>query len=48
MDKCPKCNSYDVCEFASKYTEKGYWCDDCGNEWEVEQWKDINYPNPFF
>ena len=31
---CPKCKSEDVSEFASKYTEKGYWCDDCGHEWE--------------
>ena len=34
--KCPKCKSLDVVEFATKYTEKGYWCDDCDHEWVVE------------
>ena len=33
---CPKCKSLDISEFASKYTEKGYWCDDCGHEWGVK------------
>ena len=31
--KCPKCGSTWSVEFETKYTEKGFWCDDCGNEW---------------
>jgi len=31
--KCPKCKSEDIVEFATKYTEKGYWCDACSHEW---------------
>ena len=31
---CPKCKSEEIVKFASKYIEKGYWCDDCGHEWE--------------
>ena len=35
--KCPNCKSLDTSEFASKYTEKGYWCDNCSYEWVVKK-----------
>tara|TARA_Y100001949_G_C15779196_1_gene239866 strand:+ start:7 stop:144 length:138 start_codon:yes stop_codon:yes gene_type:complete len=33
--KCPKCGSTWAIEFETKYTKKGYWCDECGNEWVI-------------
>ena len=30
---CPKCKSEEVVEVFTK-KEDGYWCDDCGHEWE--------------
>lgn len=33
--KCPKCKSKDIVEFETKYTKKGYFCDDCDHEWVI-------------
>jgi len=32
--KCPKCKSEDFVEFETKEIKKGYFCDECDNEWE--------------
>jgi len=33
--KCPKCKSKSIVEFETKYTKKGYFCDDCDHEWVI-------------
>ena len=34
--KCPKCDSNMIVEFECRYNKKGFWCDDCGNEWLIK------------
>ena len=34
--KCPKCGSTWSVEFETKHTNKGFWCDECGNEWTIK------------
>ena len=33
--RCPKCNSGDTVPFESKYNKKGFFCDNCDNEWVI-------------
>ncbi len=32
---CPKCKSGHTVPFDTKYTKKGFWCNDCENEWVI-------------